>query len=422
MASNSSSSHNRNPLGKNQHGPTAPASDPQLKEALTKYHHRLITDNHTIAELLAAEYGIILKPRTVKKRRQELGLTGSRKTMKELNSTEAQQLVLDQMDNDPASNKGSRTIRHSIAMKTGTHLTRDFITATMRSHDPEGFVKRDPAAKRIHREPKVPLGINERWSADGHDKLNSIGFPLWAIVDDATGLWIDTWVVPSNRFDNVIAYLFLDAVETAGGIPFPDCGAETTQLHGIANALRDALHPDIDSTETPAHVYVRSVHDISRERGRLRLRLEFGDNAVMVFKKAEEDGTYLAHVPQHAQLCQWLWPKLLRKLAKEFMDTRNAYKSRRNDTKPGPSGMSRYEAYTLPHKWGGRQCLLEVDLDVVREIKEFMSDGEDVFRFPLVTVEFEKQAEVVYQSLGVRDLNLSNVWNIFDTMLSLLFP
>ena len=123
-----------------------------------------------------------------------------------------------------------------------------------------------------------------------------------------------------------------------------------------------------------------------------------------------------------SQLCQWLWPKLLRKLAKEFMDTRNAYKSRRDDTKPGPSGMSCHEAYTLPHKWGGRQCLLEVDLEVVREIKEFMSDGEDVFRFPLVTVEFEKQAEVVYQSLGVQDLNLSNVWNVFRTMLSLLFP
>ena len=102
-----------------------------------------------------------------------------------------------------------------------------------------------------------------------------------------------------------------------------------------------------------------------------------------------------------SQLCQWLWPKLLCKLAKEFMDTWNAYKSHWDDTKPGPSGISHHEAYTLPHKWGGQQCLLEVDLDVVCEIKEFMSDGEDVFCFPLVTVEFEKQAEVVYQSLGV---------------------
>ena len=30
------------------------------------------------------------------------------------------------------------------------------------------------------------VGIHQRWSADGHDKLYKIlGFPIWAIVDDA---------------------------------------------------------------------------------------------------------------------------------------------------------------------------------------------------------------------------------------------
>jgi len=38
----------------------------------------------------------------VKKRRQQLGLTGSRKNMKTLDPKEAEQLVLDQMDRDPA--------------------------------------------------------------------------------------------------------------------------------------------------------------------------------------------------------------------------------------------------------------------------------------------------------------------------------
>ena len=84
--------------------------------------------------------------------------------------------------------------------------------------------------------------------------------------------------------------------------------------------------------------------------------------------------------------------------------------------------MSRNEAYSLPHKWGGRQCLLDVDLDVIREIKEFIRNGEDFFRFPLVTAEFERQAEEVYQSLNVHELMLSNVWNVFHMMLPLLFP
>ena len=104
------------------------------------------------------------------------------------------------------------------------------------------------------------------------------------------------------------------------------------------------------------------------------------------------------------------------------MDSRNSYRSRRDDTKPGPSGMSRNEAYSLPHMWGGKQCLLEVDLDIVREIKDFMSDGEDMFRFPLVTAEFEREAHSVYEALHIQDLSLSNVWNVFRAMLPLLFP
>lgn len=122
------------------------------------------------------------------------------------------------------------------------------------------------------------------------------------------------------------------------------------------------------------------------------------------------------------QLCQWLWPRLLRKLAKEFMESRNSYKSRRDVSKPGPSGMSRNEAYSLPHIWGGHQCLLDVDMDVVREIKDFISDGKDMFRFPLVTAQFEHEADIIYQSLHVQDLSLCNVWNIFSAMLPLLFP
>jgi hypothetical protein len=84
--------------------------------------------------------------------------------------------------------------------------------------------------------------------------------------------------------------------------------------------------------------------------------------------------------------------------------------------------MSRNEVYSLPHKWGGQQCLLDVDLDVVCEIKEFISNGEYMFRFPLITVEFERQAEEVYQTLQIQDSTLSNIWNVFSMMLPLLFP
>jgi len=77
----------------------------------------------------------------------------------------------------------------------------------MHTHAPEGFLTCAPGEKRIHRDPKVPLGIHEHWAADGHNKLYSIRFPIWAIVDDAQGTWLNAWVVPSNHLGDIIGYL-----------------------------------------------------------------------------------------------------------------------------------------------------------------------------------------------------------------------
>lgn len=128
----------------------------------------------------------------------------------------------------------------------------------MHLHDNDAFADREPDAKKNFCTPKHPIGIHERWAGDGHDKLYKIGFPIWAMVDDATGKWLGAWVVPSNRMGEIVAYLFLCLVEKFGGkysnqifgndendtllgMPLQsstDCGSETTILYGLANALR----------------------------------------------------------------------------------------------------------------------------------------------------------------------------------------
>lgn len=87
----------------------------------------------------------------------------------------------------------------------------------MHAHSPEGFGLREPTAKTIYRSKKQPVGIHERWSGDGHDKLYKIGFPIWAVVDDAVGYRLGAWVVPSNRMGHIVAYLFLCLVEEYEG-------------------------------------------------------------------------------------------------------------------------------------------------------------------------------------------------------------
>ena len=110
-------------------------------------------------------------------------------------------------------------------------------------------------------------------------------------------------------------------VKFVTGIPVQmttDCGSETTQLYGLVNALRCVLlllesnrllshtthtreifHPEFDNRELPAHVYLRSVRNISIERSWLCLRLEFGNNAIISFDKGVDDGIYNPDIEEH---------------------------------------------------------------------------------------------------------------------------
>lgn len=91
---------------------------------------------------------------------------------------------------------------------------------------------------------------------------------------------------------------------------------------------------------------------------------------------------------------------------------------RKDNEKEGPSGMSRNEAFSLPENWGGRDCLLKVDVAVIRELKEAMG-GDEMLEF--VSAEFSQRAQAAYDTLGVVDLDLENVWHVFCDLYPLVF-
>ncbi|KAJ7474431.1 hypothetical protein B0H11DRAFT_2158685 [Mycena galericulata] len=414
-------SHNRNPLGKNQHQYNA-VLELRLEAALRGYHCEMKTNNYEISDLLKADYDIHKSASTVKRRRKDLGLTGGTATMKTMARTDAVQLVLRKMDQDPAKRMGVRTIRAKVAFENSIILPRQLVWEIMQENDSDSFALREPTAKKVFRVAKYPIGIHQRWSCDGHDKLYKIGFPVWAIVDDATGKILKAWVVPSNRIGDIIGYLYLCLIEEFKGMPIQtttDCGSETTLLYGIVNTLRQIYHSDIDSVEVPPHVYLRSVHNISVERQWLRLRLDFGDNCVLAFNEGVAKGYYNSEDPEQYELCQWLWPRFIQAGLDQYAALRNSIKMRKQSDKPGPSAMSRNTAFSLPEKWGGRNCLLPVDVDVIAQMKTDMG-GDALIAFS--TPEFAARAQIAYDYLQIQALTQENIWHVFMTMLPLVFP
>jgi hypothetical protein len=61
--------------------------------------------------------------------------------------------------------------------------------------------------------------------------------------------------------------------------------------------LRELFADHLSITEIPAHLFFKSIHNITIERGWLRLRLQWGDN-VKVFWEAGAD-IYVESNPDH---------------------------------------------------------------------------------------------------------------------------
>lgn len=97
------------------------------------------------------------------------------------------------------------------------------------------------------------------------------------------------------------------------------------------------------------------------------------------------------------------------------MEKCNSYKSRKDKNKAGPSGMSSNVAFALPHKWGGQNLLLPIDVNLVREIKEHMG-GDEILEF--VTAEYSAKIQQIYDQLGIQNLEFDNVWEVFRSILT----
>ena len=93
---------------------------------------------------------------------------------------------------------------------------------------------------------------------------------------------------------------------------------------------------------------------------------------------------------------------------------------RRDNKKAGPSGCSRNMAFSLHENYGLVNCLLRIsDMSIIHKLKEEMG-GDALLDF--VSPEFSERAESAYESLSISELTFENVWEIFQALLSLVFP
>ncbi|KAL0577351.1 hypothetical protein V5O48_004634 [Marasmius crinis-equi] len=260
-----------NMQGKNQHTNCPPVDDLSVYKALWAIHATGETNKTKIKAILMDEYYIDISESSITRRKAIFGIQGSGAATKALGDTEKRQIVLDQMAKDPSRMQGPCTIKEGIAAEQEIHLTRDFICKTMKAEDLEAFVARAPTAKKIH--------CSQLVVGDGHDKLSAIGFPIWGVRDVWSGKWLGLYVMPNNWLKLAVAYVWLKIVKEQGGeYMMTDCGSETSRVYSLATALREEFQPELYIDKNPAHRFLKSVSNITIERGWLRLQLQWGEN------------------------------------------------------------------------------------------------------------------------------------------------
>jgi hypothetical protein len=60
----------------------------------------------------------------------------------------------------------------------------------------------------------------------------------------------------------------------------------------VTNLCRERFGPEFDNAILPAHVYLRSVHNILVERGWVRTRFDFTNNVLVFYKAGIDSGKY----------------------------------------------------------------------------------------------------------------------------------
>ncbi|KIK79427.1 hypothetical protein PAXRUDRAFT_113137, partial [Paxillus rubicundulus Ve08.2h10] len=98
-------------------------NDECVNQILHEYQCRAITNRHRISQLLLVEHNITI-PTTVAHRRKDLHLQAGGATTRLLSNVVKQQLVTDQLSQDPLSRRGPQTVCEAIAATSGMLLTR----------------------------------------------------------------------------------------------------------------------------------------------------------------------------------------------------------------------------------------------------------------------------------------------------------
>ncbi|KAJ7061419.1 hypothetical protein C8F01DRAFT_1369564 [Mycena amicta] len=369
--------------------------------------------------ILQEKHGITASLRSVERVIKDYSLKTSRHSgLTELEQTSA---ILTITEQDPLGRWGSRKVQEKLVLR-GVHVPRDFITDVLKTANPEANAMRTPGAEKVHKKGLHSSGPNEEWCMDGHEKLlECMGIAVYGINDKFSRRELSLYALRSARKASVPPPLYLMLVKEKGGIPIQttcDMGSETGILAALQTSLRQSFSA-LDLNQVPAHVSTKSIFNITRERawrpcGRRTWRTSSSSMNL-------ENSVCVTTLQIHNQdFAVYVWGKAVQHRLDEHKRENDYHRVRRQKNSCLPTGGRHKDFYEQPHKWGGIDQLIPVDMQLVDRLIDEHTPA-DLFQFASSAM-MEAVCEVAYNTIGAPEVSSHNAWHVFAAMINSLAP
>ncbi|KAJ7794607.1 hypothetical protein B0H14DRAFT_2621743 [Mycena olivaceomarginata] len=390
-----------NTSGTNGHYNGTRPPDEVLKRALHGYARKSLSLEQRLDYLLK-DFGYKISISSLKRLNRKFKVP----TVKKPPSVHiASTLIGEAITHNVSSRNGPQTIQNQLSRQDGIK-----IPSLMADIDLDGAEARFPG-RRLH--------------FDGHEKLNfkalrmgPVGIDIYGSRCHSSSRMIKFLAVPNACCSSTVGHYYLDLVEENGVFvqATVDGGSETGELYAAHVALRHHWMPDISIDAAPPFVALPSTDNIPIESSWHLFTNYVGLDIKQILLLGKSLNYFNPGFPQHVNLFNWLWPKIVQLCLDNFVDHWNTHKIRTQRGKLLPSGVSPNYICDFPERFGlikfGEPAPQHF-IDALRQ--NIPKSREECYRW--VSNEFDTKAWEVYGQIGSPKLMLTDGWTIFCQML-----
>ncbi|KAJ7576955.1 hypothetical protein C8J56DRAFT_1114407 [Mycena floridula] len=365
--------------------------------------------SHIMDHFDKSQYGIGYK--SVQRRRNELGLLGTRQLGKQLTAEQLMPLYEEIRRRYPAM--GARGMVTQLRLHYDLKVPEKQLLDLFNVVEPQAVIHRKH--KRFKRKTFYCAGVMDILAIDQHDKWKRFGLYLHVAIDPFTGRisWLKIWW--TNRNPILITSYYIEAARQLQGIPLVTQSDPGSENNGIANchtSIRHRLDPTLQGTLQ--HKWITgNGKNVKPEAVWSDLRRHWTVGFETLLDWGVAHGFYDINngLAVEQLIFRWLAIPWLQAELDVWRTTRNCSKKRSDKHKILPQAIPDV-IHSKPERYGHRSFMIGVNDQILDDAAQKWACPEHPV-FELTPASFHECAQAAYESLGSPPVARETFWTVY---------